>query len=207
MRRLSARMGWAVGLDDDVDDAVGHDDRSCAAPCRRAACTTCGNASAASSASPAATSRGSSTVPRSLPLTCTAIVTCSSRGQLRVGLRPWLRRRAAPASPERLPHLLGEVRHHRPDQPGQRLRALRAAPRAAPGSAAGMLVERVGQFADARDRAIEAEFVEIVGDRRDRLVDRAAQRDQRRRQSRRHRARAGGGKRHRRLAAPAATAG
>ena len=49
------------------------------------------------------------------------------------------------------------------------------------------LLERVGQFADPRDGTIEPKLVEIVGDRRDRLVRRSARRDERRRQRGGHR--------------------
>ena len=105
--------------------------------------------------------------------------------QFRIGDRPGLLGKQPAAARASATSLRPDAASSAPSA-APRSRAPRAAPRR-PGFVCRLplrqLLDRVGQFANARDGAVEAEFVEIVGDRGDRLVDRAAQRRRGRRQS------------------------
>src|SRR5687767_16040817 len=76
-----------------------------------------------------------------------------------------------------LPQLLRQMRHGRADQQGHGVE--RFAPRRQAGGVAEIsrlhLGEDVGVLVDARDRPVEAELLDVVGDAGNRLVGRAAQ--------------------------------
>ena len=69
------------------------------------------------------------------------------------------------------------MRDHRAKKPGRRFESF-AHHDAGGGAILLQRFKRVGQLADARDGAVEAEFVDIVGNRLDRLVRQTADRRQ-----------------------------
>jgi hypothetical protein len=76
---------------------------------------------------------------------------------------------------ERAPQLLGEMRHHRRDQPDHGLERLAPGSSARPRVAASS-AQRVDQLVDARDGAVEMERSRSLGHAGDRLVDGGAAR-------------------------------
>ncbi len=141
----------------------------CAAACRRGSARTFSDASAIASSVSRGAPLGAVSVSRSLPLTWTAIVTSSSTS--RAGSASGQAASAiSPSLPRRRPGLLGDVRHHRRDQPDHRL------DRGAARGRGRRLLDRIGELVDVGDRLVEGERLDIGADRGDRLVELAVER-------------------------------
>ena len=146
--------------------------------CPSSARATLGSARAAASACARGVSGGRATVPRSLPVHLHRD-RHRSRPRAAPGRPPARAVRPPAGRAGRQPrvHLLGQMRHHRRDQPGQGRHRL--APRPAEtgvGGGALRLGDRIGEFVQPRDRDVEGEALQRLGHRGDGAVGGAAQR-------------------------------
>ncbi len=117
-------------------------------------------------------------VPRSLPMTCTAMVTLSATSSVGFGFRPGqFGDQMAILGEQTGVYLLGQVRHHRAAQAGQHFDCLSPGPgETCLGRGALGVGDGVGQFVEASHGDVEGETFQGLGDGGDTAVRGPAQR-------------------------------
>ena len=118
-------------------------------------------------------------VPRSLPITCTAIVTVSAASRSGSASGHGSSATSVACQDASRVNFLGQVRHHRRDQPGQHLHRFaprRSRDRRSSAAPLQLRANRVGKFVQPRHRDVEREAVQRLAHRGNRAVGDAAQR-------------------------------